>query len=88
MGTGLQIIAYNAVMLALCARVLMQPRLEPSARLAWVLVIAVLPFVGILGYVLFGEIRVGRAEMRARRGARCSCRTSWARGSPAWPWRR
>ena len=52
MGTGLQIIAYNAVMLALCARVLMQPRLEPSARLAWVLVIAVLPFVGILGYVL------------------------------------
>ena len=85
MGTGLQIIAYNAVMLALCARVLMQPRLEPSARLAWVLVIAVLPFVGILGYVLFGEIRVGRAEMRARRGARLHVSRIYDRTAPPWP---
>ncbi|MBV0891747.1 cardiolipin synthase [Paracoccus sp. Z118] len=61
---------HGAIVLALAVRVLLQPRLEPSARLAWVLVISLVPVLGVLAYVLFGEIRVGRAEMRARRGAR------------------
>ena len=85
MAATLQIIAYNAVMLSLCARVLMQPRLEPSARLAWVLVIAVIPFAGILAYVMFGEIRVGRAEMRARRGARLHVSRIYDHSAPPWP---
>ena len=63
----------------------MQPRLEPSARLAWVLVIAVIPFAGILAYVMFGEIRVGRAEMRARRGARLHVSRIYDHSAPPWP---
>ena len=53
------------VELALIARVLLRPNRQPASRIAWVAVIAGLPMLGILAYVLFGEVRIGR-----RRGAR------------------
>ena len=53
------------VELALIARVLLRPNRQPASRIAWVAVIAGLPLLGIVAYVLFGEVRIGR-----RRGAR------------------
>ena len=52
--------------LAFGIRVLMRPRLEPSVRLAWVLMIEALPVIGILGYLYFGEIRMSRGERQRR----------------------
>ena len=45
-------------------RVLLRPRMEPSVRLAWVMLIESVPVVGILGYVMFGEVRMRRAEVQ------------------------
>ncbi len=70
MVTEIPIILHYGTAAAATARVLMRPRLEPSTRLAWVLVIAAVPLAGIMAYILFGEVRVGRAELRARRGIR------------------
>lgn len=57
------VLLHTTVSLALIARVLIRPRLDPSVRLAWIMVIEAVPFVGILTYVLFGEIRMNRAEV-------------------------
>jgi cardiolipin synthase len=49
------------------ARAILRPHREPASRLAWVLVIATLPVVGILGYLLFGEVDIGRRRSGRRR---------------------
>ena len=41
-------------------RAVVRPNREPAARLAWVMVILVLPLVGIAGYILLGEMNLGR----------------------------
>ena len=49
--------------LAFIARAILRPHREPAARIAWVVVIAVLPLVGIVTYVLFGETSIGRKRI-------------------------
>lgn len=49
---------------ALIARVLIRSRIDPSVRIAWIMVIGTLPLVGIIAYLLFGEIRMNRAEVQ------------------------
>ena len=51
--------------LAFVARAILRPHREPASRVAWVLVIVILPGVGILAYILVGETNIGR-----RRAAR------------------
>lgn len=51
------------------ARALLRPHREPSSRLAWVLVIVLAPFVGVLAYILFGEVNLGRAQVERQRAA-------------------
>ncbi len=58
------LIAIHAVFIA---RAILRPHREPASRLAWVLVIATLPAVGILGYLLFGEVDIGRRRSGRRR---------------------
>ena len=49
-------------------RALLRPNREPSSRIAWVLLIVALPVLGVLAYVLFGDVNVGRQRvMRMRR---------------------
>jgi cardiolipin synthase len=50
-------------------RALLWPHREPSARLAWSVVILVAPVVGIVAYVLFGETNLGRRRMARLRAA-------------------
>lgn len=47
-------------------RVLTRPRMEPSVRLAWIMIVEALPLVGVIGYLLFGEIRMNRGEAKRR----------------------
>jgi len=41
------------------ARVIIRPHRSPASRIAWVVVIGAIPFVGILAYLLFGETNIG-----------------------------
>lgn len=52
------------IVVALIGRVLLRPRLDPSARLAWIMVLEALPLLGIVAYLLFGEVRMNRAEVQ------------------------
>src|ERR1700722_15243911 len=53
------------VHLVFVARSILRPHREPASRVAWVVVIMVLPVAGIVAYILLGETNIGR-----RRGAR------------------
>ena len=49
-------------------RVLLRPHREPASRVAWVMVVFSLPVLGILAYILFGEVNIGRRRVaRLRR---------------------
>ncbi|MBT8482230.1 MAG: cardiolipin synthase, partial [Myxococcales bacterium] len=53
--------------LAFILRAILRPHRQPASRIAWVVVIAVLPIVGIVAYLLFGETSIGRKRIaRAR----------------------
>lgn len=49
--------------LAFIVRVLLRPHREPASRIAWIAVIAVVPVVGVLVYMLFGETNIGRRRL-------------------------
>ncbi|NOQ78798.1 MAG: cardiolipin synthase [Gammaproteobacteria bacterium] len=67
----MEIISYGAAMVllhfliqtAFIVRVLIRPHRQPASRLAWVVVILALPVFGILVYILFGEINIGRQRI-------------------------
>jgi cardiolipin synthase len=48
--------------LVVLGRAMLRPNREPASRLAWVIVIIVLPVVGIIAYLLLGEARVSRSR--------------------------
>ncbi len=51
----------------LIVRVLLRPHREPASRMAWVVVVIALPVLGILAYVLFGEVNIGRRRAERMR---------------------
>ena len=55
LGTG----TYLLVQLGVIARAILRPHREPASRVAWVVVIVVLPVVGIIAYILLGETNIG-----------------------------
>jgi len=65
-----------SLQVAFVVRVLLRPHREPASRIAWVVVVVVVPLLGILAYLFFGETNIGR-----RRAARL--RESIAR-LPGW----
>lgn len=52
---------YLAV-LACGVRVMLRPHRDPGARVAWLAILLVLPFFGILAYILLGETSIGRRQ--------------------------
>jgi len=56
-------IALALIWLAVFIRVMLRPHREPAARLAWVLLIVVLPGFGMLIYLLLGETSIGRKRV-------------------------
>jgi cardiolipin synthase len=51
------------IQIALIARVLLRPHREPASRIAWIVVIIVVPVLGILAYLLLGETNIGRRRV-------------------------
>ena len=64
LGLGLHVL----IELAVIVRVLLRPHRQPASRIAWIVVVTALPVIGILAYLLFGEVNIGRrrvARLRA-----------------------
>ncbi|MGB5063197.1 MAG: cardiolipin synthase [Candidatus Competibacter sp.] len=55
------------IQLALVVRVLLRPHRDPASRVAWVVVIVALPVLGILAYLLLGEVNIGRRRIQRMR---------------------
>jgi cardiolipin synthase A/B len=49
--------------LAVVARILLRPHRDPASRIAWVVVVGLLPLLGMLAYLLLGEINIGRRRV-------------------------
>lgn len=89
MGTFLIVAAGVLLQIALVTsfalRALLRPDREPSSRVAWILVILILPVVGIGAYVLFGETNIGWKRIRAYQRVADQLETAAARVLPASP---
>ena len=67
MWVALGYIGLLLIQLTVMARVILRPHRDPASRIAWIVVIAVLPGLGIIAYILFGETNIGRKRVaRAR----------------------
>ncbi len=60
-------IVHVLVQLALCVRVLLRPHREPASRIAWIVVVLAMPVVGIVAYILLGEVNIGRRRVARMR---------------------
>src|SRR5689334_10189954 len=56
-------LAHTLLVLAVIARILLRPHRDPASRIAWIVVVAALPFAGIVAYLLFGETNIGRRRV-------------------------
>ena len=70
------------VQIALIVRVLLRPHRDPASRIAWIVVIISLPVLGILTYILFGEINIGRR--RVKRSSEVLARLPDIAAAPGW----
>src|SRR6201982_3891978 len=55
--------AFLLVHLGLIASVILRPHREPASRVAWIVVMIVLPVIGILTYIFLGETSIGRRRV-------------------------
>ena len=60
-----------AIQVSLCVRVLLRPHRQPASRIAWIVVITSAPVIGIVAYLLLGEVNIGRKRIQRMR------ETSW-----------
>ncbi|TWU34307.1 cardiolipin synthase [Novipirellula artificiosorum] len=58
------IIVHLLIEVLLIVRVMTRPHRDPASRIAWISVIAALPFLGMLIYLLFGETNIGRRRIQ------------------------
>ena len=56
-----------AISIAVIVRILLRPHREPASRIAWVVVVATVPIIGLLAYLLLGEVNIGERHYRAMR---------------------
>ena len=49
--------------LVVMARILLRPNRVPASRVAWLVVVGALPLVGIVAYLLLGEVNIGRRRV-------------------------
>ena len=65
-GSWIGLTAHIAIETFVIIRVMLRRHREPASRIAWVAVVAALPFVGALAYILFGEVNIGRKRVARR----------------------
>lgn len=51
---------YVIMVVSVAARVLLRDDLKPDTRMAWLIVLLLLPYVGVVLYYLLGEVNLGR----------------------------
>lgn len=56
-------VAYIVIHIGVILRAILRRNREPASRIAWVVIIVVLPLVGITAYILFGETSIGRRRV-------------------------
>ena len=49
--------------LLLIVRVLTRPDRRPISRIAWIVVVIAFPILGVLAYIFFGEVNIGRSRV-------------------------
>jgi cardiolipin synthase len=64
---ALLVLVPTLIWLAVLVRAILRPHREPASRIAWVAVIATLPGLGILIYLLLGETSIGRKRVARTR---------------------
>jgi cardiolipin synthase len=52
-----------ALTIMVLVRVMLRPHRAPASRIAWVAVIVSLPLVGVIAYMLFGDVNIGRRRL-------------------------
>ncbi len=53
--------------LAVISRILLRAHRDPASRIAWIVVVAALPLLGMLAYLLLGEVNIGRRRVARSR---------------------
>ncbi|MHC4126611.1 MAG: cardiolipin synthase [Planctomycetota bacterium] len=61
------VIAEYAARVAVAAIILLRSRGTPAVRLAWLVIVFAIPVVGVVAYLLVGEVRFGRRRGRRHR---------------------
>jgi cardiolipin synthase len=74
-------ILHFVLVLAVCSRVLLRPYRQPASRIAWIVVVVSLPFVGIVAYILFGEVNIGRKRIARMREVMASLQAQDSAGT-------
>ena len=59
----LGVIVNTLIVLAFVVRVIARPHREPASRIAWIAVIAAVPGLGVLAYILLGETDIGKKRI-------------------------
>jgi cardiolipin synthase len=59
--------AVYVLQLAVVMRAVLRPNRGPTSRLAWVVVILILPGIGLVAYLFFGETSIGRGRVARSR---------------------
>src|SRR5271170_4567313 len=52
------------VEVTIIVRILLRPHRDPASRIAWVVIVGVLPLMGIMAYLLLGEVNIGRRRVK------------------------
>ena len=63
-----------ALEVAVLVRVMLRPHREPASRIAWLAVIIALPLIGVLAYMMFGEVNIGRRRVGECAPSNAVCR--------------
>ncbi|BAF71958.1 cardiolipin synthase [Sulfurovum sp. NBC37-1] len=56
-------LTHLSILLLILARILTRPHRQPASRIAWIVVVISLPILGILAYIGFGEVNIGRKRV-------------------------
>jgi len=62
-GTAIAMLLHFLIQLAFIVRVILRPHRQPASRIAWIVVILALPLFGMLVYLFFGEVNIGRRRI-------------------------
>ena len=69
--TTVTLAAGVALEITVLVRVMLRPHREPASRIAWLAVVLALPLVGVLAYIMFGEVNIGRRRLARMRDVEC-----------------